>query len=223
MVTYILIIIGAVFALIGIFLFMKGIGAKTASKVKFLGLEVETRSSSLIIFLVGAALIAFGATSSNNNSNSTNNDDTNNTIKEKAANANDDQHTASSETGSTSTGNVSQPSNENAAPFKEFTLTAGQQQVMNDLKITFTLENQRWSAETNAVTIRIWRNITQPLSDTAYLDPSGGQPGTVNQLFKIDHITPISIPDVGQYKIIVSNPIIANRYVVSAQVKMFRN
>jgi hypothetical protein len=94
---------------------------------------------------------------------------------------------------------------------------------MNDLKTTFTLQNQRWNAETNAVTIRIWRNIAQPLSDTAYLDPSGGQPGTINQLFKIDNITPISIPDVGQFKIIVSNPIIGNKYIVSAQVKMFRN
>jgi len=220
MVTYLLIIIGAVFALIGIILFIKGIGSKSASKVKFLGLEVETRSSSLIIFLVGAALVAFGATSNSDAGK----EDKNLTTESEKKNINDDQRVVINEPGRVSSdGTLSQPSNENAAPFKEFTLTAGQQQVMNDLQTTFTLENQRWNAETNAVTIRIWRNITQPLSDTAYLDPSGGQPGTVNQLFKIENITPISIPDVGQFKIIVFNPIIANKYVVSAQVKMFRN
>lgn len=216
MVTYVLIIIGAVFALIGIFLFVKGIGSKTASKVKFLGLEVETRSSSLIIFLVGAALIAFGAT--NNNSDSGNIE----SHKSVEYTTQEDDKILSTST-TTTNQSIAQPSNNNNAPFKEFTLTSGQQQVLNDLKVTFTLENQRWNAETNAVTIRIWRNISQPLSDTAYLDPSAGQPGVVNQLFRIDNITPVSIPDVGQFKIIVSQPIISNNQVASAQVTMFRN
>jgi|GEM_PF-6023091 len=66
MLTYTLISIGAVFALIGIILFIKGIGESTSSKIKFLALEFESKGSSLIIFLVGAALIVFGARNGDN-------------------------------------------------------------------------------------------------------------------------------------------------------------
>jgi hypothetical protein len=215
MITYILIAIGSLFALIGVILFVKRIGSKTSSKIKFLGLEFESTGSSLIIFLVGAAIIAFGAGIHNNPGKPVEVVTTNDKKKEENTNNKPENQPENN--------NPQDPINTNAAPLKEFTLTAGQQQVFNDLKLTFTLNNQLWNETTKAVTIRIWRQITQPLSDTAYLDPAGGQPGAVNQLFQIDHITPLSIPDVGEYKLIVSNPVINNNGVASVQVKMFNN
>ena len=107
-------------------------------------------------------------------------------------------------------------------PFKEFTLTAGQQQVMNDLKITLTMPVQRIGPG-NTVKIRTWRTIAHPTSDTAMLDPSGSQPGVEIQLMKINGITPISITDVGQFKFVLSNPLAAGKFISSVQVQMFKN
>lgn len=112
-------------------------------------------------------------------------------------------------------------------PFKEFTLTAGEQHVMNDLVITLTMPSQfpghTSDANIKTVKIRIWRNITQPLSDTAVLDVSGSQPGVENHVFKLNAITPIGITDVGQFKFYVFNPILSGKRIVSVQVKMYRN
>lgn len=110
----------------------------------------------------------------------------------------------------------------NEIPFKEFTLAAGQQHVMNDLKITLTMPVQR-IGPSNTVKIRIWRSIPQPTSDTALLDPSGAPPGVEIQVMKINGITPISITDVGQFKLVLSNPVISKRYISAIQVQMFKN
>ncbi len=112
-------------------------------------------------------------------------------------------------------------------PFKEFTLTAGQQHVMNDLQITLTLPSQFPVTTTDinikAVKIRIWRNIIQPLSDTAVLDPSGSQPGVEVHLFTLNAITPVAITNVGQFKFYLYNPVYVGKRVASVQVKMYRN
>lgn len=107
-------------------------------------------------------------------------------------------------------------------PFKEFTFTAGQQHVMNDLKITLTMPVQRIGPG-NTVKIRIWKTIERPTSDTAMLDPSGSQPGVEIQMMKINGITPISITDVGQFKFVLSNPVAAGKSISSVQVQMFKN
>ncbi|CAN5886048.1 hypothetical protein BH11BAC4_BH11BAC4_06650 [soil metagenome] len=107
-------------------------------------------------------------------------------------------------------------------PFKEFTLTAGQQHVMNDLRITLTMPVQRIGPG-NTVKIRTWRTIARPTSDTAMLDPSGSQPGVEIQVMKINGITPISITDVGQFKFVLSNPVTAGKFISSLQVQMFKN
>lgn len=107
-------------------------------------------------------------------------------------------------------------------PFKEFTLTAGQQHVMNDLRITLTMPVQRIGPG-NTVKIRTWRTIARPTSDTALLDPSGSQPGVEIQVMKINGITPISITDVGQFKFVLSNSITSGKFISSIQVQMFKN
>lgn len=108
-------------------------------------------------------------------------------------------------------------------PFKEFTLTADQQFVINDLKITLTLPDQIIDPQSNSVKIRIWRNIEHPLSDTAVLDPISTHPGVVSQLLKVNAITPVSITDVGQYKLYVSSAVLSGQKVQSIEVKMYKN
>jgi hypothetical protein len=108
-------------------------------------------------------------------------------------------------------------------PLKEFTLSADQQFVMNDLKITMTMPEQVIDPQSNIVKFRIWRNIEHPLSDTAVLDPNGAHPGVVMQVVKMDAITPVAITDVGQFKLYVSNAILSGKKIQSVQVKMYKN
>jgi hypothetical protein len=231
MINYILIALGAIFALTGIILFIKKIG-DSASKVKFLGAELETGSSSLVIFIVGAALIVFGATVKKTNEPGKSTIPENPTMisgksTDSLVSTNDTKNVTTNNTGDT--GNTVTPNHPSEAdhPFAEFTLAADQQHVMNDLQITLTLPSQipAATAEGNAkaAKIRIWRNITHPLSDTAALDPSGGGSGVEMQVFILNAITPVSITDVGQFKFYVFNPVMINRHLASVQVKMYRN
>lgn len=108
-------------------------------------------------------------------------------------------------------------------PIKEFTLTRDQQQVFNDLKITMTLPDQQINPITNTIRIRLWRMIEQPISDTANLDPSSSQPGVSYLLFRLNAITPVSIPDGRQFRFIFSNALLNGKRVESVEVKMYRN
>ena len=53
---YIVIALGAVFALLGIFLFSRH-GAHGENKVKLLGAEFQLSGSALVIFVVGAVMV----------------------------------------------------------------------------------------------------------------------------------------------------------------------
>ena len=117
---------------------------------------------------------------------------------------------------------VANPPLQNIRPVKEFTLTRDQQQVFNDLDITLTLPDQQLDP-TNTVRIRLWRNIEQPISDTAFLDPSAPQPGVSYLLFRLNAITPVSIPDGRQFRFILSNAILTGKRVESVEVKMYKN
>jgi lipopolysaccharide export LptBFGC system permease protein LptF len=225
MINYILIALGAVFAIIGIILFVKKIGDKNASKVKFLGAELETGSSSLVIFIIGAALIVFGARVNNKDSESIKPNDaiTDNSRKDSVTRPTTDTTKRDTSIHNTTPVHPVEPDH----PFKEFTLAAGQQHVMNDLQITLTLPVQfplsTTDIHTKTVKIRIWRNISHPLSDTAALDASGGGSGVEMQMFILNAIIPVSITDVGQFKFYVFYPVMINKRVASVQVKMYRN
>ena len=116
----------------------------------------------------------------------------------------------------------SSPPVETIRPVKEFTLTRDQQQVFNDLDITLTLPDQQLDP-TNTIRIRLWRNIEQPISDTAFLDPTAPQPGVSYLLFRLNAITPVSIPDGRQFRFILSNAILTGKRVESVEVKMYKN
>ncbi|HMO63139.1 MAG TPA: hypothetical protein PKC39_13190 [Ferruginibacter sp.] len=216
MVAYLLIGIGSLIALAGIIFFIRGTGSETTNKVKFFGFEVESKSTALIILLTGAALIIFGAK--------------NDVAKNTGTNTAETTTPAATDSATTVKDTTAQrektiPSvHDNAQPLKAFTLTAGQQQVFNDMRATFTLlPNQNWNEQTKAVRIRIWREIQQPVSDTAYLDPSGNQPTVVSLLFITDHITPVILPDIGSFQCIVSNPVIIENKISTVSVKLYSN
>ncbi len=57
-----LIVLGCIFAIVGIVLFVKGTGKESPTKNKFFGVELESKNSSLVIFIVGATFIAVAAT-----------------------------------------------------------------------------------------------------------------------------------------------------------------
>lgn len=60
-----IIIIGTVIAITGLILFIRGIGNGEASKLNFFGAEVESKAPSLLIFVVGAAMILYSYTNRN--------------------------------------------------------------------------------------------------------------------------------------------------------------
>lgn len=215
MLNYILIALGAAFAITGIILLIKRMGEGTTSKIKIplIG-EIQTANSSVIIFVVGAALIFLGGTIKQENSSQQ--DDIKNRDTTFIKPIPETIDTAKRDT-------IKKPVDKPEEPLKEFTLTAGQQQVFNDLQVTFNLQPGIINLENPVVKIRIWRPVNNPLSDTAALDPSGNAPGVQVAAFKVNAITPIDITDVGQFKFYVTSPVLSGKNILSVLVKMYKN
>jgi hypothetical protein len=225
MVNYILITLGAIFAVTGIVLLIKRMGEGSVSKIKIplLG-EIQTANSSVIIFIVGASLIFFGASIKKDKPSEPQPATTDKIIKDTVVTIPqvENKDTATKDTGIKKDDTPTPPA-EPVQPFKEFTLTAGQQQVLNDLQVTLTLQPGILRHADQIIKIRVWRQVTNPLSDTAVLDPSGEQPGVQLLAFRVNTITPVNITDVGQFKFYVSDPVQSNRRIQSVLIKMYKN